>query len=346
MPLEPISGVFFQGFASNDVFRRDLRWLDKLHGGSEAPAPSVAYQSWVRYNDALRYWEVSHDNVTFYPLDEYIPRDCKFYGMLIPPAPSDPLSGRMYYDSTLNKLMFSENGGAFIPVGVGVGQIFGLTKVAGIIDFDPVINPFFWDDFIYNTTNFVPTASGANNSSTKGNNVDVANHPGTWQLRSGNTNAGWAGIVNGFGTSAVVENIANILRYKAVLQSAALTGANNVIIVGFFDSASAIAPNGIYFRAIVGTTNWQCICGSGGVFTTVDSGVAALVANWFEFEIINNGSSISFYINGNLVATISTNIPSVALEDGATMVITTAVLAVILLDLIRITYQPISSRHT
>lgn len=81
------------------------------------------------------------------------------------------------------------------------------------------------------------------------------------------------------------------------------------------------------FRYVVGTdTDWQCVTGNGSSLTVVSSGVAPDTSNPHVFQIVPSGSSVEFYIDGTLVATISTTLPSTStglnwglhLDNGAT----------------------------
>lgn len=65
------------------------------------------------------------------------------------------------------------------------------------------------------------------------------------------------------------------------------------------------------FRCFVGVdTNWQCYAGNGATHTIVDSGVAVVSGTFARFRITKVGSSLLFYVNGVLKATISTNLPT------------------------------------
>jgi hypothetical protein len=73
---------------------------------------------------------------------------------------------------------------------------------------------------------------------------------------------------------------------------------------------------GIFFQYNETTPagNLKCVCVNSGTRTTVDSGVAADTSyHYFEFDA-NGTTSVSFALDGTPVATISTNIPSSALE--------------------------------
>jgi hypothetical protein len=79
------------------------------------------------------------------------------------------------------------------------------------------------------------------------------------------------------------------------------TDANNYI--GFY-----------YNETVGGTANWFARCCSGGVLTAVNTNVV-LTLDWFNLEVwVKTSGFVEFRINGKLVATIETNIPSGFLE--------------------------------
>ncbi len=85
--------------------------------------------------------------------------------------------------------------------------------------------------------------------------------------------------------------------------------------VGFLDSISGEPTDGCFFRYThsVNSGEWQAVTRAAGVETSsaTDTNVAA-TTNWtvFEIEINAAATSVAFYINGALVATNTTNIPT------------------------------------
>lgn len=74
----------------------------------------------------------------------------------------------------------------------------------------------------------------------------------------------------------------------------------------------------IYYDSAVGA-NWQAQCASGGVTTTVDTGIVANTS-YHEFRIECKTGSVVFFLDGTLVATITTNIPTMLLQPYAYIV--------------------------
>jgi hypothetical protein len=68
----------------------------------------------------------------------------------------------------------------------------------------------------------------------------------------------------------------------------------------------------LYYDSVLGT-NWQAECAASGVATTVDTGIAANTS-YHEFRIECKSGSVVFFFDGVLVATITTNIPTMLLQ--------------------------------
>jgi hypothetical protein len=106
--------------------------------------------------------------------------------------------------------------------------------------------------------------------------------------------------------------------------------------VGAFNSSPTTSLlNGIAFlydldgstTGSTASTNWQCVTGaaSARTFTTTSTAVASDV--WIKLTIIINDSNCFFYINGNLVATHTTNLPTVAIAPTIRMCKTSGVVS-------------------
>jgi hypothetical protein len=87
------------------------------------------------------------------------------------------------------------------------------------------------------------------------------------------------------------------------------TDANLDVWVGFSDSLSVTPTNGVGFRR-VGASNWFAVCRAGGVETAVDT-LRAANDTWRTFETKHHGSDeVEFLVDGALITTIQTDIPS------------------------------------
>ena len=157
---------------------------------------------------------------------------------------------------------------------------------------------------------------------------------------SSNTIAGWKCAQNGSNSTIPIlawyrlslrmalDAVVGTPRYWHGLtcwNSGSIVGTNNLAVLGTTKLATD-TPNSnlIGWRYSVGTdTTWKAVCITAGVSpsaTVVDTGIVP-DANVHLYEICQNyaGTTMYFLIDGTLVATISTNIPSavpLAIADG------------------------------
>lgn len=110
--------------------------------------------------------------------------------------------------------------------------------------------------------------------------------------------------------------------------------------------------DGAFFRYIHSENggNWTAVCRANNVETSADTGIAAVAGTWYVLRVVVNAaaSSVAFYIDGTLRATIITNIPSGAgRETGASVSMVKSVgttARVLLADWLIIDFNPTASR--
>lgn len=87
--------------------------------------------------------------------------------------------------------------------------------------------------------------------------------------------------------------------------------ANTTIRIGAANSVAGNPPNdGIYIEKLDADTNYFCVTRSASTQTRTDSGIA-VTTNFTELSRVVTATSVLFYINGVLVCTHTTNIPTV-----------------------------------
>jgi hypothetical protein len=77
------------------------------------------------------------------------------------------------------------------------------------------------------------------------------------------------------------------------------------------------------FDTSAGDTNWMCCTKDATTLTATSSGVAPAANTAYTFRIEQDASEARFYINGSLVATITTNLPTSSTGIGAMVTLTT-----------------------
>lgn len=141
------------------------------------------------------------------------------------------------------------------------------------------------------------------------------------------------GSYNDLATSAAAGNAARVettvdwsrRQLLGRLQWAMRTSADLTsqrIIQGWCSSAptdSDTPPNDsavFRYSSVAGDANWQAITRDTTTNNTQNTGVSVTASTRYEFEIRLKATTVEFYINGNLVATSSSNLPTTATDLG------------------------------
>jgi len=141
---------------------------------------------------------------------------------------------------------------------------------------------------------------------TESGRIGIAN------CRTGTTTTGRAGVISRADT-VLFGGGRHRIRWDT--KAAHLSDGTDTLTdrLGFLDSISGEPTDGCYFRYTHGTNSgkWEAVTRAAGVETATDTGIAAST-NWvcFEIEVNAAGTSVVFYINGSVVATNTTNIPT------------------------------------
>ena len=166
---------------------------------------------------------------------------------------------------------------------------------------------------------FTTTASQEEANSNTGTGAGIANITGIaspmgiMQATTGTTATG-ASLRRHINNNAFVNNSTTKyfrLRLKFPILS---TGTETFLFLAGFGNAITVAntANQVQFRYTHSENggDWTCTSRQSSVETAVNSGVAVVAGTWYNLEIYLNTTSATFYINGTLVATITTNLPS------------------------------------
>ncbi len=142
--------------------------------------------------------------------------------------------------------------------------------------------------------------------------VPTTTHGSSNEMENGTSN--WVGGYNGALLYCTPANI----QMLAIARITSLTDIRMFIMlsdtvgqtVPASDTPSSSKFAGFRYSSTAGDTNFQCCTSDGSTQTTVDSGVAAdLNSHLFAIEFDDAGPNVKFYIDGTLVATITTNLP-------------------------------------
>ena len=222
---------------------------------------------------------------------------------------TDPtgVNGGMYYNSNLGKFRCYENGVWKDCVAPGVKSTLGYRYS------NELLGSFTTTGDVYSS----PTGTGA---TTATSNATIAtNRPGTFRSTTGTTATGRAAFGSTLNSLALGSGEAF---YETAVNVATLSNATERFstIVGFYDSTTANQVDAVAFvydeggvsTGSTASANWQVVTSSNSTRTWTTTSNAVSAATWVKLGILVNaaGTSVGFYINGTLVATHTTNIPT------------------------------------
>lgn len=123
------------------------------------------------------------------------------------------------------------------------------------------------------------------------------------------------------GTSSFILGTFQVYR-RARLRLGALSDGSNhyTATMGVMRNANTTMPatEGVFFRYShdVNSGKWQAVCVSDSTETATDTGITADTSyHIFEITVNQAGGSVSFEIDGAVVATVTTNIPTESAEQ-------------------------------
>ena len=242
---------------------------------------------------------------------------------------SSPLTtkGDLYgYDTGNNRLPVGSNGK--MPIAdstqaIGLNYDYPALDISLCVEFfhDLTLSYSTFESGIgSNTSGTGSLATFSNTLITDGTRIGIA------ELETGSTTTGFA---SSFKSCYYVNN--GQLIFEMPIQLSALSNGTDTysINIGFTGSTSTTgANNGIYFNYTNGTNSgkFQCVTNSAGSVTTADSGITVAATTWYNLQVIvnNNATSVGFYINHSLVATITTNIPTAQLLNAGAIILKSA----------------------
>lgn len=193
----------------------------------------------------------------------------------------------------------------------------------------------FFEDFLIDSTTTVVgagrvlvEATGVNPGTDYDTTAADANHPGVVVTTTGTTGTGQCSNKIARENSILLGG--GEVVYQQVLKIPTLSDATDRyhLLVGLYDtvtiagvqnqvdSVAFVYDNGTVMTSSGGGGNWQCMTTSNSTRTFADSGTA-VGTGWVNLKIVVNAAATSakFYIDGTLVHTATTNIPSGAGRD-------------------------------
>jgi hypothetical protein len=199
-----------------------------------------------------------------------------------------------------------------------------VANTAAVARLAPVNDPanyLYWqDDFdaqdFRGSTNWSNVQSGG----ALGVQTATQDHPGITKIGGTTATTGYGML---YRDEQYTFGSASAYTFDTLIQIPTLsTGTDEFTVrVGFQDGYAGIDANdGAYFEYThtVNSGQWVCKTAINSVRTTTNTSVAASAGAWVHLQIQTNaaGTSVTFYINGTLVATNTTNIPGASNPTG------------------------------
>lgn len=210
------------------------------------------------------------------------------------------------------------------------GSWIGKSSGGGAVAFDPSTTFSLFEDFstgyysgsgqINADHSWASIQSGSPGYQVNGTVIQSdANHPGVLEM-----SAASVGAADGAGiTTGLFANYSNLslvigggqLTFESLIYIPTLSDSvnNAQLDIGLSDSPGWSAGNNkinIEYQIEHGTPNWFFFTQAGGVQTSV-TGTIAVATGWQKLKIVVNaaGTSVSAFVGGTLIGTITTNIP-------------------------------------
>lgn len=140
-----------------------------------------------------------------------------------------------------------------------------------------------------------------------------ANNPGILRIQTGTTTTGAVALKT---PDCIQLGGSMTYIFKCCIRLPNLPDAteNFTINAGFTDRPSGLSAvtDGLVFIVDTNNAGWSVTSRSNGLGTRVNSVVGISANVWYDLEIRSNAdaSSADFYVNGQLLSTVTTNIPS------------------------------------
>jgi hypothetical protein len=180
------------------------------------------------------------------------------------------------------------------------------------------------DDFIYATNTLfgwsvVTTGTGTTVNTNTAAGMDNTEHViGVTAIAPGTVSPATTAMIKGDANQFIFGNGHSFINKWRSLLSIASDGTNAYTVwVGFQDqlNTSGTPTDGVFFRYThsVNGGRWEAVCRAASTETAVDTGVAAITTTVFqtlEIRVNAAGTSATFYIDGTLTNTVTTNIPT------------------------------------
>lgn len=209
---------------------------------------------------------------------------------------------------------------------VGTQSQLPVVQSTGILGYENQVNPsyrtLFYEEFTHGfaSSNLICSMiygnSGAGANATLANSISSAANIGILDLETGTTTTGYSWINDQPTGLKCIYVGGGSHYYETLVKLSSLSDGTDTFFVqlGICIGSNTInTSDGVYFGYThsLSSGNWRCYTSKASTDTVTDSGVAASAAAFQRLGFLINAaaSSVTFYINGAVVATHATNIP-------------------------------------
>jgi len=253
--------------------------------------------------------------------------------------PASPSNGTMRTNTDLGVTEQFVNG-AWQPIFQSGGRGFGCVFDDFLYDANIATGAIFGEGWTVLETGAGASVASNPNLVTSGNNS-----LGVMELSTGTTTTGVAAMSLSL-DCFILGHGQYYTEWRVMVPVLSSVAQEYIFQMGFVD-ANANA-NGVFFvyHSTV-TTTWRAATQNAGVGTRVDTGITVNANQWYKLGILINaaGTSVDFYIDDALVATITTNIPTTAIGFNATIFKAAGITARVAdIDYAQLIYTPTTTR--
>lgn len=188
---------------------------------------------------------------------------------------------------------------------------------------NPRIGLYILDHFLgvdtslnFGDTRWRLTASGTGSPGMSEASLTIGdNHQGVVRIKTGTATNGFAVMAKGPGVVMYFGQGEWFCEWCFYINNLADATDDYILRVGFGDSLASATDHtdGAYFEYDRSTSaNWRCVTASATTRTKTSTSTAVAATTWIRLGVRVNaaGNSVKFYINGTLVHTETTNIPT------------------------------------
>jgi hypothetical protein len=194
-------------------------------------------------------------------------------------------------------------------------QVLGAAAISGVNTGDlwNVANTCVYvQDWLESTGLVLPWTVVSSAGSNAYMQAGTAGHPGLCRFDTGTTAGNWCGAYNA--GSSILLAAGTVFEFLVNLN---LDSTGTVFRFGLsnWTTGTGAPTSGVFFEYDkASSANWRIRSGSASTYTTTTSGTAAAFNAWSKLRLTYDGTTLTFILNGAILGTITTNIPSAAMH--------------------------------